>query len=101
MNYSQQLSEIRNHLHCDIVQEATVRNSVLGNESDGVLLLKVPIRIREFVIGSVCCETGFLLSTDNEKIISYQKLTIEELSVIHNYLVGAKQYTFTLNKELV
>jgi hypothetical protein len=101
MNYSQQLSDIRNHLHCGIVQEATVKNTILGNESEGVLLLNKAIRIREFVIGSVCCETGFLLSTDNEKIIPYQKLTVEDLSVIHDYLVGAKQYTFTSNTELV
>jgi len=101
MNYIQHLSDIRNDLHCGIVQEATVRNSVMGNDSDGVLLLKDPIKFREFIVGSICCETGFLISTDNDKIIPYQKLTVEELSVIHNYLVQSKQYTFTLNKELV
>ena len=101
MDYSRQLVEIRNNLHCDIVQEACHKNYVINGSRDGVLLLKKPINIGDFTVGSICCETGLILSTDNEKIIPYQVLSIEDLSVIHESLVQVKNYTFTLNEQLV
>jgi hypothetical protein len=101
MDYYQHLSNIRNEIHREIVQEATVKNSVRGNKSDGVLLMEKPITIRDYIISSVCCETGYLISTDNDRIVPYQRLTVEELSVIHNCIVQAKQYSYISNKELV
>ena len=101
MNYQEHLSTIRNDIHRDIVQEATVRNCILGNWCEGVLLLKDSIKIRDYIISSVCCETGLLISADNDRVIPYQKLTVEELAVIHNSVVQGKNYSFTLNTELV
>ena len=101
MNYYHQINEIRLNLHRDLVQEATVRNTVNGNESDGVLLLNKTVDVGDFTVGGICCETGFILSTDCEKIIPYQKLSIEQLSVLHDYVVIGKQYSFTLNSQLV
>jgi hypothetical protein len=101
MDYSKQLSDLRNGIHCDIVQEATVRNCINGNFNRGVLLFEDPIKIKDYVISSICCETGLLISDDNDRIIPYQKLTVEELSVIHSYVVGEKKYSFTPDKQLV
>ena len=101
MSYSKQLYDIRNQMHSDIVVESTVRNCVSGNDSDGVLLLKNPLQFREWTVSSVCCETGFLVSPDNDKIVPYQKLTIEELDVVHSVVCVSKQYSFTLNTQLV
>lgn len=101
MNYFKSVIDLRDNIHRDIVQEATVRNTVSGNSSDGVLLFKHPIQIGDNHISSICCETGFLLGPDNNKIIRYQELNLEGLSVLHNYVVESKQYKFTLNSQLV
>lgn len=100
MDYQKQLNEIRNKMHCNIVQEATVFNCVSGNSSDGVLLLKKPVDVGNRVIQSVCCETGYLISSD-DRIVRYQDLSIDEMCVIHRELVELKKYTFTLNAQLV
>jgi len=97
---SEQLARIRDNMHSDIVKEATVRNTINGNDSDGVLLLKDPLQFREWIISSVCCETGFLISPDNYKI-PYHKLTIKELDVVHSVVCVSKKYSFTLNTQLV
>jgi hypothetical protein len=101
MNYTNTIMGIRNDIHRDIIQEATVRNTVNGNESDGVLLLIKDVTINGKVISSICCETGYLLGQDNDKIVRYQDLTLEGLAVLHNYVVECKQYKFTLNSQLV
>jgi hypothetical protein len=100
MDYSKELTEMRNNMHCNIVQEATVVNCVKGNSGDGVLLLKKPVDIGSCVVQSVCCETGFLIS-EEDKIVRYQDLTIEQLSVLHRQIFETKNYTFTLNSQLV
>lgn len=96
MNYVSQLYLIRNDIHREIVQESTVRNSVNGNESDGVLRLTNPL----YGVHHVCCENGYLLSYDADNIIRYQDLSVEQLSEIHHQVVNLKQYTFTLNSTL-
>lgn len=100
MDYLKQLNEIRNNMHCNIVQEATVFNCVKGNSSDGVLLLKKPVSVGTRVIQSVCCETGYLISPD-DRIIRYQDLSIDEMCVIHREVFELKNYSFTLNALLV
>jgi hypothetical protein len=101
MSYSKQLSDFRNQMHSDIVLEATVKNTINGNDINGVLLLKEPLVFREWTVSSVCCETGLLISSDNDKIVPYYKLTIEELDVVHSMVCVSKKYTFTLNTQLV
>jgi hypothetical protein len=100
MDYSSKILEMRDNIHRDIVQEATVRNAVNGNGSNGVLLLKNPLVIRGKVVASVCCETGLLVLEDNDTIVKYKDFSIEELSVLHRIIVETKQYTFTLNSQL-
>ncbi len=100
MDYTKQLSEIRNNMHRDIVQEATVRNMIINQTTDGVLSLEKPVEVGGYVVQSVCCETGYLISTE-DIIVRYQDLTVEELSVIHQSLVVGKKYTFISNKQLV
>ncbi len=100
MDYTKELSNIRNKMHCDIVQEATVRTMVNNNTTDGVILLEKPIEVGGYVVQSVFCETGYLISTE-DIIVRYQDLTVEELSVIHQSLVVGKKYTFISNKQLV
>jgi hypothetical protein len=100
MSYSKQLSDFRNQMHSDIVLEATVDNTINGNDTNGVLLLKEPLIFREWIISSVCCETGLLKSPDKNRV-PYHKLTIEELDVVHSMVCVSKKYTFTLNTQLV
>jgi hypothetical protein len=101
MNYVDHLFKLRNDIHRDIVQEATVRTMVRGYDTEGVLLLKEPISFGGTTVSSICCETGLLLSEDGDKIIPYQKLTVEDLAVLHNRVVQSKQYSFTPNTQLV
>lgn len=100
MDYTKQLSDIRNKMHCDIVQEATVRTMVNIQTTDGVLSLEKPVEVGDYVVQSICCETGYLISPE-DRVVRYQDLTVEELSVLHQSFVVGKKYTFTSNKQLV
>jgi len=100
MDYNKELSQIRNNIHRDIVQEATVRNMIKNQTTDGVLLLNRPVELGSYVVQSVCCNTGYLISTE-DKIVRYQDLCVEQLSVLHQEFVTSKRYTFTPNKQLV
>ena len=100
MDYIKQLSDIRNEIHREIVQEATVRSMVTNQTTDGVLLLKKPVEVGNYVVQSICCETGFLISTE-DKVVRYRDLSVENLSVLHHEIVLGKQYSFTPNKQLV
>lgn len=88
------LNRIRNQMHCDIVQEATVRNSINGNDSEGVLVLTTPIVFENRTVSAVCCNTGLLLSTDYDTIVPYQRLSIEELDKVHSMVCNYKQHSF-------
>lgn len=94
MNYVQVLHDLQNNIHSDIVQEATVRNMINGNDSDGVLRLNEPI----YGIHAVCCETGVLIS-GNGVVLRYNTFSIEQLAEIHNVLVFKKEYTFVSQHE--
>ena len=98
MDYIKELSDIRNKMHCDIVQEATVRTMINIQTTDGVLSFEKPIEVGDYVVQSICCETGYLISTE-DRIVRYQDLCVEELSVIHQSLVVGKHYSFTPNKQ--
>lgn len=100
MDYIKQLSEIRNKMHCDIVQEATVRTMVNIQTTDGVLSLEKSIQVGDYVVQSICCETGLLISIE-DRVVRYQDLTVEDLSVLHREFVLGKHYSFKSNKQLV
>jgi hypothetical protein len=100
MDYTKELSNIRNKMHCDIVQEATVRIMVSNNTTDGVISLENPIEVGGYVVQSVCCESGLLISTE-DRVVRYQDLTVEHLSVLHQSFVVGKKYTFISNKQFV
>ncbi len=101
MCYSTTLDKMRNDIHRDIVQEATVRNLINNNDCDGILKLKEPLFFGKYEIHGVCCETGLLVSEDYDRVVSYKLLTIEELVVLHNTIVEDKNYSFTPNTQLV
>ena len=92
--------EIRYNIHREIVYEATIKNMINNQNSEGVLLLENPIEVGDYVVQSVCCETGNLVSNE-DKLIGYQNLSIEVLSVIHQELVKGKRYTFVPDRQLV
>jgi hypothetical protein len=110
MLYRKQLEDIRNTLHKEIVTEATVKNLLNGNDSEGVLHLKfqqmVKIEITygygegttvDAFIDSVDCNTGNIFGTDgngNEVNIRYSDLSIEQLISLHEEVVVNKQYKF-------
>lgn len=99
--FTKQITELRNTLHRDLVQEATCKNSIKGNSSHGVLHLNSPMIFGEFIISGLCCEEGLLLQPDYCRIVPYQKLSVYDLVVLHEYVVEKKNYSFKLNTELV
>ena len=100
MDYFKEISEIRDKIHCDLVQEATVRNMIKNQTTHGVLLSDKPVEVGPYVVQSICCEKGYLISTE-DRIVRYQDLCVEQLSVLHQVFVTDKKYTFTPNKQLV
>lgn len=94
-NYVRQVQDLRDKIHSELVQKATVGNCVDGNSSEGVLRLKIPYVLQDGRdVESICCETGLLLG--NEKVIKYRDVILEDLVQIHN-LFASKQYSFELN----
>lgn len=89
----EQMTHIRNQMHCDIVQEATVRNCINGNDYEGILLLNTPIVFPDKTISGVCCNTGLLLSPE-DKVVPYQTLCMRELDKVHTVVANLKQYSF-------
>jgi hypothetical protein len=94
-NRLKQVQDLRDKIHSELVQEATVRSCVDGNPSDGVLRLKLPYVLQDGrEVDSICCESGLLLG--NDKVIRYRDVILEDLVQIHN-LFASKQYSFELN----
>jgi hypothetical protein len=110
MNYSSELLKIRDEMHCNIVQEATVRTFIIEQTTEGYLEMEEPLRLylRDyhpykgnytsecFVVG-VHCESGDLVGEyidGKTKWIRYTDLTMEELAYLHDYVVQQKQYKF-------
>ena len=96
MSLSKEVLRLRDTLHCNIVQEATVRNCLNEKES-GVLNLIEPIELRDHIVDGVCCNTGLLLYGE-DKIIPYRLLTLEDLAVIHRVIVEFKSYEVVIDK---
>lgn len=95
------IGELRDKLHRELVQEGTCQNSINGNNSHGVLQLNEIFYGRDCIVGSVCCEKGLLLRENHNTIVSYQKISTDDLIDIHEYVVKEKKYSFKLNTELV
>jgi hypothetical protein len=108
MDYHKHISEIRDSLHRDLVQEACHKNFIINDNSDGVLQLHDPtyIRIKEemLLLVSIDCESGLpTVETyqGNFRAIRYGDLSVEELIDLHKRVVQQKQYSFTPHNELV
>ena len=115
MDYLQQLAVIRDNMHRELVQEATVRTFMKENSTDGFIELSRPFMFCKedyhplkgnytydcFVIG-IHCASGDLMGEDAEgcqRCINYRDLSIEEMVKLHEYVVQQKQFKFTLYDE--
>ncbi len=109
MDYNQTIQSIRDQIHKDIVLEATVKNTVRGNESEGVLQLIPEFRfgcdhyttgeptIEVLTVESIDCETGEMNGIDsklNEIRIYYNDMTVEQMVLLHEAVVLGKKYKF-------
>ena len=109
MTYNQTIQSIRDQIHKDIVLEATVKNTVRGNESEGVLQLIPEFRfgcdhyttgeptIEVLTVESIDCETGEMNGIDsklNEIRIYYNDMTVEQMVLLHEAVVLGKKYKF-------
>jgi hypothetical protein len=96
MENVKEVNNSRDHLHFEIVREATCVNTIEECYEEGVLQLDTPMEFRNYVVDAVCCETGLLLSTNHDTIIPYRNLTLDELYVLRNYIVTNKNYKFVI-----
>jgi hypothetical protein len=112
MDYSQTIQDVRNQIHKELVLEATVKNTVRGNESEGVLQLIPEFKfgcdrytpnseptIEVLTVESIDCETGELNGIDskmNEIRIYYNDMTVEQMVQLHEVVVLTKKYKFIL-----
>jgi hypothetical protein len=110
MDYQKQLSQLRDNLHRDVVQESTCKIFQQLDTTDGVLLLLKPLVLHvefyhpewddyseEVRVTAVDCNTGDLIGetlNGNERNIRYIDLTAENLLELHR-AVTTKQYKFT------
>ncbi len=97
MDYTEQLMRMRDDMHRDIVQEATVKTFPQHDGRNAELLLRIPLATDKnniYVIG-VNCGTGDLIS-ENENgtrnTLMYRHLSVEELSILHRAVVQVKDY---------
>ena len=95
------IGRLRDNLHRSSVQEATSKNNVRGNSSNGVLQLNDIFYTKDTIVASICCETGLLLRENHNTVVPYQKVPTEDLISLFEYVVEKKQYSFVLNTELV
>lgn len=97
MNYTEQLIQMRDDMHRDIVQEATVKTFPIHDGKRAELLIRVPLstdRNNISVVG-VDCHTGDLISENedgNRNSLMYRHLSVEELSILHRAVVQVKDY---------
>jgi hypothetical protein len=110
MDYQKQLSQLRDNLHREVVQESTCKIFQQLDTTDGVLLLLKPLVLHvefyhpewddyseEVRVTAVDCNTGDLIGetlNGNERNIRYIDLTAENLLELHR-AVTTKQYKFT------
>ena len=97
MDYTEQLMRMRDNMHRDIVQEATVKTFPQHDGDRAELLLRIPLATDKeniYVIG-VNCNTGDLISENedgNRNSLMYRHLSVEELSILHRAVVQVKDY---------
>jgi hypothetical protein len=110
MDYQKQLSQLRDNLHREVVQESTCKIFQQLDTTDGVLLLLKPLVLHvefyhpewddyseEVRVTGIDCNTGDLIGetlNGNERNIRYIDLTAENLLELHR-AVTTKQYKFT------
>ena len=110
MDYQKQLSQLRDNLHREVVQESTCKIFQQLDTTDGVLLLLKPLVLHvefyhpewddyseEVRVTGVDCNTGDLIGetlNGNERNIRYIDLTAEKLLELHR-AVSTKQFKFT------
>jgi hypothetical protein len=110
MDYQKELSQLRDNLHREVVQESTCKIFQQLDTTDGVLLLLKPLVLHvefyhpewddyseEVRVTAVDCNTGDLIGetlNGNERNIRYIDLTAENLLELHR-AVTTKQYKFT------
>lgn len=115
MDYLKRITEMRNEMHRDIVQEATSKTLLRHPDFDqqGILELKKPIgfytEIRDpfdgesylyFTVIGIDCITGDLVceNEDHDNIyLRYDHLPTDTLGLLHNHLVLNESYTIKPN----
>lgn len=115
MNFISQLNSIRDSMHRELVQEATVRTFMTEDSTDGFIELVEPFRFYKddyhplkgnytyecYVIG-IHSNSGDLMGEDIDgfqRCINYRDLSLEEMAKLHEYVVQQKQFKFRLYDE--
>jgi hypothetical protein len=97
MDYAHELMKMRNDMHRNIVQEATVKTFLQQDGKNCELIMRIPFAtdVNDISIIGVCCSSGNLISEDengNRNTMRYHHLTLEELSMLHKAIVEVKDY---------
>lgn len=97
MNYTEQIMQMRDNMHRDIVQEALVKAFPLHDGKKAELLLRVPLSTdrEDISVVGVNCSTGDLISENGDghrNTLMYRHLSVEELSILHRAVVQVKDY---------
>lgn len=97
MDYAHEIMQMRNNMHRNIVQEATVKTfpQHQGNDAELVMRIAFATDVGNLSVVGVCCNSGNLISEDesgNRNTLKYHHLSMEELSMIHKAIVEVKDY---------
>lgn len=111
-HFKGQLKNLRDNLHRELVQQATVKTFIEHNSTDGYIELYKPFRflLKEFrpygedlisdcVVIGVHSSSGDLICKDLnnlERNASYRDLTVDELVSLHDCIVYQQQFKFIL-----
>ncbi len=112
MDYLKQLGVIRDNMHRELVQEATVRTFIREDSTDGFIELSKPFMFckedyhplkgkytYDCLVVGIHCGSGDLMGEDAEGhqlCINYRDLSIEEMGKLHEYVVQQKNFKFVL-----
>jgi hypothetical protein len=116
MSYTNLIQDLRDKIQRDIMKEATIKNIIDGNESDGVLRLKNHIGFtielyrpyeknlfQEVRITGIDCESGEINCIDNDGnpiYLRYSDFLLEYLNCIYEVVCIKKDYQFVSNHHL-
>ncbi len=108
MKDGQTLQKERDMLHQHLVHEACHKNFTIHDSSDGVLQLHNPFYIVvngvTLLLVGIDCDSGCPVVetySGDFREVRYNKLTIDELVILHSEVVMNKLYTFTPENQLV